>query len=82
MNHTTNSFKSADGLNIFTASWLPDSEPGAVVIIVHGLRSISDAIRTSRLRLAEAGYAVYALDHRGHDAALANAPTSIVSTSR
>jgi lysophospholipase len=57
----------ADGVQIFTQSWLPDAgEARAVVVIVHGFGEHSDRYDWVAGRLAGAGYAVYASDHRGH----------------
>lgn len=62
----TSFFRAADRLNIHTVSWLPEGEPRAVVFIVHGLGEHSGRYAHVAPRLVEAGYAVYALDHRGH----------------
>ena len=66
MNHTTSSFQSKDGTKIYTESWLPDSDPRAVVIIVHGLGEHIGRYGHVAPRLVDAGYAVYGLDHHGH----------------
>jgi acylglycerol lipase len=66
MPHKTDSFKTADGLNIFTESWLPDGDVKAVVLIVHGLAEYSGRYAHVAAKLNPAGYAVYGLDHRGH----------------
>lgn len=61
-------FSAPDGVKIFVYRWLPDSQSGvkAVVQISHGL--VEHAARYERFAksLVEAGYAVYASDHRGH----------------
>ena len=59
------SFKTTDGLNIFTRSWLPEGEARAAVVIVHGFNSHSDYYGWVAGQLNEAGLAVYALDLRG-----------------
>jgi len=66
MQHTTSSFKTSDGLKIHTESWLPDGEPKAVVLIVHGYAEHIGRYAHVAERLVERGYAVYGLDHRGH----------------
>ncbi len=66
MNHTTGSFTSASGTRIHAESWLPDSEPRAVVIIVHGLGEHIGRYSHVAPKLADAGYAVYGLDHHAH----------------
>jgi alpha-beta hydrolase superfamily lysophospholipase len=56
----------SDGVDIVVYRWLPSTEPTAVVQIAHG--ASEHAARYARLagELNEAGYAVYADDHRGH----------------
>ncbi len=66
MNHITSSFQSADGTKIYTESWLPDTSPKAVVIIVHGLGEHIGRYSHVAPKLVEAGYAVYGLDHHAH----------------
>jgi acylglycerol lipase len=58
-------FKGTGGLAIFTRSWRPSSEPKGVVVIAHGFNSHSGQYVEIAERFAEAGLAVYALDHRG-----------------
>ncbi|MBZ0283741.1 MAG: lysophospholipase [Anaerolineae bacterium] len=66
MKHTTNSFKTTDGISIHTESWLPEAEAKAVVIVVHGLGEHVARYAHVAARLNAAGYAVYGLDHRSH----------------
>lgn len=66
MNPTTGSFQTSDGLKIHTIAWLPDQPPRAVVLLVHGLSEHSGRYPHVAAKLVEQGYAVYALDHRGH----------------
>ena len=48
-------------------AWLPDREPAVVLVISHGLAEHSGRYAQLAERLVEErGYAVYALDHRGH----------------
>ena len=48
-------------------AWLPDRDPAAVLVISHGLAEHSGRYAQLAERLVEErGYAVYALDHRGH----------------
>lgn len=47
-------------------AWLPAAEAGAVVVLVHGFGEHSARYRHVGTRLAEAGFATYAADHRGH----------------
>jgi acylglycerol lipase len=64
--HDEGTFTSFDGLTIFHRSWLPDGDPKAVVMLVHGLGEHSGRYGHVADRLTAAGYAVHALDHRGH----------------
>lgn len=66
MENKSGSFKAADGLNIFTRSWLPDGDVRAVVLIVHGLAEHMGRYAHVAAKLNANGYAVYGLDHRGH----------------
>ncbi len=68
MQNTTFTVKSPDGPEIFVYKWAPDAGVAlkAIVQIAHG--AAEHAARYERLGrfLAEAGYVVYASDHRGH----------------
>jgi len=66
MKHTPGSFQTADGLNIHTESWLPDGDPSAVVLLVHGYAEHIGRYAHVAGRLVDNGFAVYGLDHRGH----------------
>jgi acylglycerol lipase len=54
------------GVKLFTRSWRPAETPRAVVVLVHGLKSHGGLFEWAAERLAEHGFAVYALDLRGH----------------
>lgn len=64
--HAEGTLTSFDGLTIYHQSWLPDGEPRAVVMLVHGLGEHSGRYGHVAGRLISAGYAVHGLDHRGH----------------
>lgn len=64
--HQEGTFTSFDGLSIFHRSWRPDAPPKGVVMLVHGLGEHSGRYVHVAGRLTAAGYAVHALDHRGH----------------
>jgi len=66
MQHTEGTFTAIDGLSIFHQAWAPDGEPRAVVLLFHGLGEHSGRYAHVAAALADAGYAVHALDHRGH----------------
>jgi alpha-beta hydrolase superfamily lysophospholipase len=66
LNHGTGFLRGAGGRQIFKQSWLPAGAPGALVVIVHGAGEHSDRYRHVADALTADGYAVHALDHRGH----------------
>jgi alpha-beta hydrolase superfamily lysophospholipase len=59
------SFKTADGLNIFTRSWKPEGTPRAVIVLVHGFNAHSGYMAWAGEQFASHGLAAYALDLRG-----------------
>jgi len=56
----------AAGAELYWQAWLPDREPRAVVVIVHGASEHSSRYAHVAEALVTAGYGVYAQDHRGH----------------
>jgi alpha-beta hydrolase superfamily lysophospholipase len=71
MEHTTSSFQStADGLLIATHRWSPSGIPVAAVQIAHGVAEHSLRYERLAVALTDAGYLVYANDHRGHGASI------------
>jgi alpha-beta hydrolase superfamily lysophospholipase len=66
MQHTEGTFRAFDGETIFHRSWAPDGEARADVLLVHGLGEHSGRYAHVARALVDAGYAVHALDHRGH----------------
>jgi len=56
----------AGGAEIYWQAWLPSGEPRAVVVIAHGIGEHSGRYGHVAARLNAAGFAAYALDHRGH----------------
>ncbi|MGX1805104.1 alpha/beta hydrolase [Nocardia sp. NPDC055321] len=54
------------GGRVYWQAWLPDGDPRAVAVIVHGYAEHSGRYAHVAARLNEAGFAVYALDHIGH----------------
>lgn len=47
-------------------AWLPDRDPGVVIVISHGLAEHGGRYAAVAERFVARGYGVYALDHRGH----------------
>ncbi|MFP5488647.1 MAG: lysophospholipase [Acidimicrobiia bacterium] len=66
MQHTEGTFVAFDGTTIFHQAWRPDDSPRAVVLLIHGLGEHSGRYVHVAQALVDAGYAVHALDHRGH----------------
>jgi Lysophospholipase len=55
-----------DGHRLFFRSWIPDSEPVAVLHLLHGMAEHSLRYDAFARYLNSFGIAVYAQDHRGH----------------
>ena len=64
--HLEGTITAYDGLTIYHQSWLPDGDVKGAVMLVHGLGEHSGRYGHVAARLNDAGYAVHALDHRGH----------------
>ena len=56
----------SDCTQLFAQSWLPADEPSRIVVISHGLAEHSGRYDGFARGLAGRGFAVHALDHRGH----------------
>lgn len=56
----------AGGQSVYWQAWLPQDPARAVVVLVHGIHEHSARYTYVGARLAAAGFAVYAADHRGH----------------
>jgi alpha-beta hydrolase superfamily lysophospholipase len=54
------------GLRLYRQAWLPDADARAIVVLVHGVSEHSGRYHHVAARLVADGYAVHALDHRGH----------------
>jgi acylglycerol lipase len=65
MTHVDGTFPGAAGGSVYWQAWSPPKAK-AVVVISHGLAEHSGRYTHVAERLNDAGYAVYALDHRGH----------------
>jgi acylglycerol lipase len=64
--HKEGTFSGVGGVSIFWRSWLPPGPCRGVVVIAHGAGEHSGRYLHVADRLVREGYAVYALDHRGH----------------
>lgn len=54
------------GLVLYGRSWAPAASPRAAILVVHGLGEHSGRYASTAAVLAGAGFAVHALDYRGH----------------
>lgn len=54
------------GIDLFARAWLPDVPPRAVIVVSHGLGEHGGRYAELAQGLVDRGYAVYAVDHRGH----------------
>src|SRR5215218_7399967 len=59
-------FRDADDVEVFGRRWIGSASPRAVVLISHGLSEHSGRYARFAEALRDAGYGVYAVDHRGH----------------
>jgi len=65
--HEEGRFSGERGLEIYWQAWLPEgAPPRATIVLAHGASEHSGRYGWTAERLAERGYATYALDHRGH----------------
>ena len=64
--HRTGQLEGSKGLSLYWQAWLPEETPRAVVVLAHGLAEHSGRYGHVAEHLVAHGYAVYALDHRGH----------------
>ena len=62
------SYKSADGTKIAAYKWEPDGPPRAAVQLTHGMGEHALRYEHVAQALNDAGFVVYAQDHRGHGA--------------
>jgi alpha-beta hydrolase superfamily lysophospholipase len=54
------------GIELYARAWLPESAPRGVIVVAHGLAEHGGRYETLAGELVQHGYAVYAVDHRGH----------------
>ena len=66
MKHQEGFFKGVREANIYFQSWLPEGEPRAVLLIVHGLAEHCGRYGNVVDHFVLLGYAVYGIDHLGH----------------
>jgi acylglycerol lipase len=66
MRHRELQFPGCQDANLHGQAWLPERAPRAIIVVSHGLAEHGGRYAGLASRLVEKGYAVYALDHRGH----------------
>ncbi|MET0125498.1 MAG: alpha/beta fold hydrolase, partial [Pseudomonas caspiana] len=66
MKHQPFWLDASDQSRVYVNVWLPEGEPEAVVMLSHGMAEHSSRYARFGLALAEAGFALYAHDQRGH----------------
>lgn len=66
MQHTEGKFSACDSLELYHLAWLPDGEPKAVFVVVHGYGEHSGRYLNPVNYFVPRGLALYAYDLRGH----------------
>jgi acylglycerol lipase len=66
MKHKQGKFTGYKGFKLYYQCWLPEKKPKAVILVVHGIAEHSGRYKNVVNHFVPKGYAVYALDHRGH----------------
>ena len=66
MRHEDGFFEGVRGVRVYRQCWLPDGEPKAVLLVVHGLGEHCGRYTNVVNHLVPLGYALYGLDHVGH----------------
>ncbi len=66
MKHSEWKLTGHGGLGLHAQSWLPEGAPRDVIVISHGYAEHGGRYGNLVDRLVPLGYALYALDHRGH----------------
>ena len=64
--HKEGKFKGLGDLQLYYQYWLPPGELKAILMVAHGFAEHSGRYAHVAEYFVEKGYAVYALDHRGH----------------
>ena len=64
--HEDGLFAGVRGARIYYQAWLPDGEPRAVLLLVHGLAEHAGRYKNLVSHFVPRGYAVHGIDHLGH----------------
>jgi alpha-beta hydrolase superfamily lysophospholipase len=71
MQETSDAFVMPDGMRLPYRAWLPEGEPWAVMLALHGMNDSRDAWEIPAPAFADAGIAVFSPDQRGFGATTA-----------
>jgi alpha-beta hydrolase superfamily lysophospholipase len=66
MEHQEGYLKDFRSTDIYYQYWLPEGDPKAILIVVHGLAEHSERYMNVVNHFVPSGYAVYGIDHIGH----------------
>jgi alpha-beta hydrolase superfamily lysophospholipase len=66
MEHQDGYFSGPRGKQIYYQSWLPEGDPKAIILVIHGLAEHCGRYMNIVNYFTPHGYAVYGLDHLGH----------------
>ncbi len=66
MKHQEGYLKGVRDTDIFYQYWLPEGDPKATLLVVHGVREHSGRYMNVVNHLVPSGYGVYGIDHIGH----------------
>ena len=66
MEHREGRFTGCKGLNLYYQCWLPEADPKAILLVVHGWAEHSGRYINLVNHFVPKGYAIFALDQRGH----------------
>ena len=80
MRHQEGHFSTRSGDELFHQHWLPEENPKAAILLVHGFAEHRGRYANLVERVVPVGYAVFGVDHIGHEIQAASA--HILRTSR
>lgn len=66
MKHHESIHTARDGSTVYWQQWVPDDEPRAVLVLIHGLGEHSGRYEHLARRFTDRGIAVFSMDNRGH----------------
>ncbi len=66
MEHSADVFTGKGGLQLYCQQWIPEGEPKASLLVVHGVGEHSGRYTNLVEYLVPRGYAIFGHDHRGH----------------